>query len=349
MKNIKKYLMLFFAFTVIHSCTYEDLDDAGAKDLISVDSELYQTLQDVAKDPAMDENAISCILIVYPISMFTYDANNAVIANTLITDNSGFSAFLDTLPITHSISISFPIAATLADGTQLSITTNEELKESIDDCIENEEELIGNCQALIDDCIWKVGYSQVSNNNYLGATLFVENGATTFSYSPLSAFGSWTAIFIENELYININLNGNISVENDFNRNWKVAYLDADTLKLTDDLDELILNQYCNVPTDECFDFNFTACEDNTTPGFATILLDDYSFCIYQILQQDDSLISLSFYRTLIDADNGINPIDTSAAFSNTSLIESYLVRVTNTTDSTYYIIQISVTVESCL
>lgn len=362
MKSLKNILVIFISILFMTSCDNEEIGDRTPKDLIEVDSDLYVQLRAIS-NVSESANSISCIEIIYPVTIFTYDANGAVIANTLITENEGFSNFLDDLPITHSISISYPIAATLADGTELNIETNEELKESINNCLEEEEEMIGECEELIKDCKWKVGYSQTSANNYLGATFIEENGATIFSKDTLSGFGSWSAIVIENELYLNISLNSSPEIEIQFNRNWKVQYLENNSLKLTDDTneeedpenpedtdvtDEVILHQYCDTPTDECVDFNFTACEDNSTPGFTEITLDEYNYCIYQILREDEDLTDLSFYTDIEDAENALNPIASDIPFLNTNTTESYFVRVFNAENETSYVVEITITVDAC-
>jgi len=356
MKSLKSILIICISILFITSCDNEEIGDMTPKDLIEVDSDLYGQLRAIS-NTSEGVSTISCIEFIYPVTIFTYDGNGAIVGNTLISNNSQFSTFLDQIPITHSISISYPIAATLADGTELNIETNAELKESIDNCVEVEEQIIGECEELIKECIWKVGYSQTSTNDYLGATFLEENGATFFAYDTISAFGSWSGLMIENELYLNIALSSTTEVEEQFNRNWKVEYLENNGLRLidetndeedTEDIDEVILRQYCDTPTDECFNFNFTACENPDTPGFTEIILEDYTYCIYQILQEDEEQTDLSFYATTEDAENEVNPIVSDVPFVNTDTTTPFVVRVFNIEDETYYLVEITVTVESC-
>jgi hypothetical protein len=356
MKSLKSILFIFISILFITSCDNEQVGNRTPKDLIEVDSDLYVQLRAIS-NTSEGVGTISCIEFIYPVTIFTYDANGGIVGSTLILDNSQFSNFLDQLPVTHSISISYPITATLSDGTELLIETNDELKESIDNCVDEEEQIIGECEGLIKQCIWKVGYSQTSTNNYLGASFLEENGATFFAYDTISAFGSWSGLVIENELYLNIALNSTQEVEDQFNRNWKVEYLENSSIRLfdedneaedTEDIDEVILRQYCDTPTDECFDFNFTSCEDPATPGFAEIILEDYSNCIYQILREDEELTDLTFYSSTEDAENDLNPIASDVPFVNTETTENYVVKVFNAEDETFYLIEISVTVESC-
>lgn len=349
MKNLKVILFTIFSCMAITSCYYEDLDDTEARDLISADSELLQNLIDVSKDPTVDDQAIDCILIVYPISIFSYENGTTSTGLTIMTNNEQFQNFLEVLPATTSISISYPIAATLADGTRIEITTNEELKSSIDTCVEEEEETRVNCQNLIDTCVWKVGYSQTSNNDFLGATFDTDFGATNFEYRMQTTVGSWTAIIIENELFININITGEQEIQNQFNRNWKVEYLDENSLRLTNEMDELILHQYCDVPLDECFNFTFTECEDTSTPGFTEITLDDYSFCIFQILQESETTGDLNYYSTLMDAETDTNQLISSNAFVNTQASTAYYVRLNEIDSEEFYIVEITVNVGTCI
>lgn len=348
MKNLKKIILLLITVLSIVSCTYEDNNDSISKNLITVDSELYELITDVASDPETDEDTISCIQVIYPINIFTYDSNNIEIANTFIIGNEVFRDFLDTLPSTNSISISYPIAATLTDGSSIDITTNEQLKESIDNCIEEELELIRYCQSLLDECVWEVGYSKISSNDYLGGSFFVDDEVMNFSYYSDTATGSWTSIMIESQLHVNISLNAHVDTETQFNRNWKAEILDSNSMRLTDGLDELILNKYCNVPNDYCYDFNFKACEDVATPGFTELTLSEYDNCIYEILQEDNNLIDITYYSSEADADMETNPIDSTVPFMNTVETEIFYVRVYDTLENTFYVVEISIAVESC-
>ncbi|MEO9953161.1 hypothetical protein [Nonlabens sp.] len=348
MKNLKKIILLLITVLSIVSCTYEDFDDTITKDLIAVDSELYELLTDVSGDAETDEETISCIQVIYPINVFTYNSNDMEIANTFIIGNQAFRDFLDVLPSTNSISISYPISATLTDGTAIDINTNEQLKESIDNCIDEELELIRYCQGLLDECVWEVGYSKTSSNDYLGGSFFVENGVMNFSYYSDTATGSWTSIMIESQLHVNISLSADVDTETQFNRNWKAEILDSDSMRLTDGLDELIIHKYCNVSNDDCYDFNFTKCEDVATPGFTELTLNEYDNCIYEILQEDNNLIDITYYSSEADADTETNPIDSTVPFMNTIETETFFVRVDNTVENTYYIVEISVTVETC-
>lgn len=348
MKNLKNIITLLLITVSIVSCTYQDLDDVISKDLIAVDSDLYELLTDVAGDPETDYDTISCIQVIYPINIFTYDSNDMEIANTFIIGNEAFRDFLDNLPSTNSISISYPIAATLTDGTAIDINTNEQLKESIDNCIDEELELIRYCQGLLDECVWEVGYSKISSNDYLGGSFFVDNGVMNFSYYSDTSIGSWTSIMIESQLHVNINLSADVDTETQFNRNWKAEILDSDSMRLTDGLDELIIHKYCNVPNDECYDFNFKECEDVATPGFTELTLSEYDNCIYEILQEDDSLINITYYSSEVDADTETNPIDSTVPFMNTIETETYFVRVDDTVENTFYVVEISVIVETC-
>jgi hypothetical protein len=348
MENFKTACLIFFTLITVTSCYYEDVDDSKA-DLITTDSELFELLQNVAATSLDNPVAITCVEIIYPISISTFDSSRRTVAVNALTTNMEFSAFLAALPANYAISVSYPITAQLADGSTLSITTNAQLKESIDACVDEQLVAIGNCQALLQDCTWKVGYSQASPNTYLGATLKETAGATNFAYDTILGAGSWTALFIENELYINLNLTSEPAVEQTFNRNWKVTYLDANSLQLTNGLDEIILHQYCNVPLDDCFDFNFKGCEDAATPGFTDIFLEDYDFCINQILQYDIAVTTITFHPTEADASIETAAIDPSVPFRNTNLTETFFVRVSDSTTGDFYIVPMTITVGPCL
>lgn len=347
MKNPIYLMLLFITMLSLNSCYYEDIDDATVGELIAADSELYILLTKVAAPP--DEvGVITCVEIIYPISITTYNARQQPLTVTSIQSNDQFSTFLGEVPIDNSISVSYPIAAQLADGTAVNITTNAELKESIDACVEDQEQRLGECENLLNDCTWKVGYSKLSTNEFLGATLQETQGATDFNYEDITGTGSWTALFIDNELYINISLASVTTVEETFNKNWKVEYLDLDSIKLTNGPDEIIIHRYCDIPLDECTDLDFEACEDPSTPGFTDLLLDDYRYCIYQILQHQATDVGLSFHISEAEATNNTAPIDSLTSFRNVNPIETYYVRVAALNSSDFYVVPISITIDAC-
>lgn len=210
-------------------------------------------------------------------------------------DDEQFSSFLETLNLDYSISVSFPITSTLDTGEEFIITSKEELKNSIDNCLG--EELVFECNQLLQNCLWKVGYNYNFENPYLGALFQELNGFTTFNNQNTLVAGSWTVFLIENELHLNIGLVNDTEASEFFNYDWKVEYLDANSLLLKNEDREVILNQRCDDDFTECTNFIFEVCENDAGGGISNFILDDYKFCIFDTLELSEDL-PISFFQT---------------------------------------------------
>ncbi|MBQ0788033.1 MAG: hypothetical protein KBT69_11065 [Oceanihabitans sp.] len=199
-------------------------------------------------------------------------------------------------------------------GEEVIINTKEELKEAIDNCLS--EELITECNTLLQNCVWKVGYSYNYDNTYLGGIFREDNGLTNFTIDSNLFNGSWPPFNIESELHININLNNTDETGAFFNYDWKVEYLDENSLLLTNGDRELVLNQRCDTDYKACNNFVFEVCETQIGSEISEFILDDYSPCIFDTLELDETF-DISHYETEEDALDMLNPIALAIAYTN--------------------------------
>ncbi len=354
MKNILKVLSLL-TILILTSCEYEDLDDQQKRlEVIEQSSELYDYVTAMADENDGDSpNDVTCIQFIYPIGIFTVDQNDAVISLDNITGNQSFVDFLSNLDPTENISISYPIATTLDDGTIVSITNNDELFESIEKCIEEQLEIISSCDALLNNsinCVWKVGYSFNDTNDFLGAQ-FDGSGVTYFEYDDVSDEGSWNSLFIDNQLFINIYLLDNTSIYGQrFNKNWRVEFWSPETMTLsTETGEELIINRYCTPEdTNDCFNLDFEGCENDLTPGIADYILNVYDACISEIMRLDENIDTIVYYETENDALNQMNPMDASVVYNNTLPVETIFVGITDGATNDYAVIEMTLSTVNC-
>jgi hypothetical protein len=190
---------------------------------------------------------IVCIDFIYPFEVLVYNSNREVISKKLLTGDEEFSAFLGQLAIDQAISISYPIATSLADGTIFSINNNAELKMAIDSC--SREDIIAYCNGLFskDDknCIWTIPYTENGNNKYTsGVFESNQDGTLRFTFDSNVYLGTWVFLFVNDELHMNINLAGTSTVAQDWNIDRKIA-LDIDEIKLINTPKSIILRQKC--------------------------------------------------------------------------------------------------------
>ena len=228
----KIFALLFVLFT-INSC--KDIDDTitypNAEDLIQKDSELFDLLNRVTKtedDPMTD---IVCLDFIYPIHLLIYNASLQPIGSVTIIGDDNFSAFLGLFPADQSLSISYPISTTLTDGSEFTVNNNTELKLAIDSC--SREDIISYCGGLfctstptiITPCVWKVQYDAIGDNKYLSGYFDVNvDGTIKLFYGNQIYLGSWIFLFVNDELHMNINLEGTSQVATDWNIDRKVIF-----------------------------------------------------------------------------------------------------------------------------
>lgn len=337
--KIKEILILFLVVSIT-SCAY-DLDDrltnitVKAEDVIPVDSDLFKTIEGVTDTSGDDQKGIACIDFNYPLTIFSLDEDLVVFSVNTVSNDEEFSNLIGSLDETFSISISFPISSTLENGEPFEINTKEELKEAIDNCLQ--EELIFECEQLIQHCIWKIGYSFENNNDFLGYYFNEFNGATVLNISDSLYIGSWTPFTIETELHLNINLLDDTEVGSYFNKDWKVKYLDSNSLRLTYEDDVLILNQRCDDDYLECTNFNFEVCDPENENGISQFTLEDYTYCILDTIEIESNA-EVSFHLSIEDAEAAENLIPTDTPFTSTVNHQIIYVRIINPeNDSIHY------------
>lgn len=251
MKNFNlfpKSILSLFLLLTINSC--KDLDDTitipDAEDIIQKDDELFTLIGRVTAsedDPLTD---IVCIDFIYPINLVMYNSSLQPIGSVTVIGDSNFSALLGTLSPGTSLSISYPISTTLADGTEFTVNNNSELKIAIDSC--SREDIIAYCGGLFasetSSCVWKVAYDALGSNKYLSGYFDVNlDGTIKLFYNNQTYNGSWAFLFVNDELHMNINLEGTSQVATDWNINRK-AIFNGDQIIIQDTKDIHLKKSY---------------------------------------------------------------------------------------------------------
>lgn len=227
-------LLLFASF----SCT--DMDDNepvdfGTPVFIETGSELFGLLQTITSHGDNPVENTVCIDFVYPCKVFVYDADSVFIEEVVLTGDIQFSNLLTQLPLTHSISLSYPIQTTLPDGTVFSVNNNTELKVALDSC--SREDIISYCDGLFTSpttvCFWEVPYIPGANNDFAGAVFTVDPTNTITLYHHNTVYnGTWIFLYLNNELHLNISLAGNDATVQGWNYNFKVITFTGDLFEL---------------------------------------------------------------------------------------------------------------------
>lgn len=346
-----KLICFILTCSTIISCAY-DLDDNlvlpknfQSADMIRTDTDLYKNLLEITDDTDRPDKTITCIDFIYPLTIFTFDENDELLQTFLVINDDQFSLLLENLELEHSISVSFPITSTLEDGEEFIVDSKEDLKEAIDNCLK--EELLVECNNIIQHCVMKIGYSFNYENPYLGAFFQENNGLTTLTSVDASINGSWTVFYIEDELHININLIDNSEIGEFFNFDWKVLYIDENSLLLKNENRELVLNQRCDPEFATCQNFIFEECETTIASGISEFTLSNYTTCIFDTLELNEDF-DISFFETEDDAIASSNPIQTEAPYVNTTNNQTIYVAIIDDINDDIYIIPIQLSAINC-
>lgn len=346
MKKAIKLLVpiLFISF---FACDDElvELVVANEEDVIQVDSEMFNLISRVA---GADSEApeITCISFVYSFTIFTYDEDLMFINSQEISGDAEFSEFLTDLDSNHFISLSLPITATLDNGDTFSISSYEELQESVEACVEND--FLQYCNATLPTeaslCIWDVSSPTPSGSAYDDSFFTMNNdGSMTFNHEGDEYTGTWITLIIENEVHLNINLEGTSEVALDWNYDWKITLTANGNFQLVneDSTNTFILEKICE---ENCSDLLFEECETNPSSGIAVFDLDSYTSCV--LLQSnitDPAAVTVTYHLTQADSEANTNAI--VGIYTNTNNPQTIYVRIEDnmTGEATY----VSITIEA--
>ena len=254
MKNLNLSIIFgtFFILFGLNSC----IDSGNVEPInfpienFSKNSELFQLITKVVKNGDNPTEHIVCLDFIYPFKVLIYDQNLQKIGIESLFSDIQFSTFLGSLPANQSISISYPISTTLADGTIFSINNNSELKLAIDSC--SKEDIINYCNGLFVGCncpeiicVYKIPFTTDGDNKYASGFFESDNDGTLhFTYNGENYKGTWVFLFVDNKLHMNINLEGNSQVAQDWNIDREIE-ISNDDIKIKNTPKNIILSKSC--------------------------------------------------------------------------------------------------------
>ncbi|MFC4818539.1 hypothetical protein [Flavobacterium sp. GCM10023249] len=248
------YFLLFLIGGLFFSCQVEPFEaGTSAGTLITQDSELFELLSQISTDSNEPLDRITCIDFIYPFKVFIYNSNQEIIGEKSLTGDDDFSSFLGGLPDHQAISISYPIQTTLADGSLFSVNNNDELKVAIESC--SREDILVYYSGLFGGgasptkCAWTVPYTRNGDNTYAGGVFETNNdGTLRFTYNHERYLGTWTFLYVNDELHLNINLEGTSAVATYWNIDRAVG-ISNDFLVIFNEPKNRILSQVCETTT----------------------------------------------------------------------------------------------------
>ena len=243
------FLLLIFSASSCNSDFDDNISAANpvaTAEIIKQDSDLFTLIAKVTTPAENILDEIVCIDFLYPVSLQVYDEGLNVIGIKILANDTEFSTFLGALPENQSLSISYPISTALADGSIFSVNNNSELKLAIDSC--SQYDIIYYLNSWFGpttQCVWKVPYAVGTDNTYVGGVFETnQDGTLKFTFKGLSYNGTWNFFFLNGELHMNINLEGNSAVAVNWNIDCKFIY-SGDGFRLINSPKDYVLKQSC--------------------------------------------------------------------------------------------------------
>lgn len=297
--KISFWSLCFITIWILSGCDNEPYE-GPLTEFIPVDSELYKNIEQIANSQE-DAEKLPCVVFIYPFNIYLYDENEEIAGGRIVEDNISFLQILENREEGTYVGLSYPIQSKSLTGEELVINNNEELEKALKRCIE--KQIIRKCEELLeDDCIWTITSLYESERYNTSVIDFYESGDGVFYDQGTSYRMSWVPLFIENNLYINMKLEGDSQVATYWNRNWQ-AFIEGDTIILFEAEERHRIEKKCK-RINECDYVEFEEC-DMEFP------LETYYTCIVSLQEDvsDPDEVLVFFYETITDQESGVNEL----------------------------------------
>jgi len=178
---------------------------------------------------------IGCLDFVYPISFFTYNADQQQTGIVTINSDSELFSFLQSLGPNDFISLDFPISVMLEDGSTAAVNSNQELETLITDCVANTNNDPIDISQFEEDLttgVWYVDYffdDYDETDNYAGYEFtFALDGTAQAENSGTNITGTWALL---NDFKFDLFFGTNPPLD-ELDEDWEILEASADIIKL---------------------------------------------------------------------------------------------------------------------
>lgn len=228
--------------------------------------ESFDQLRDLAAEciEGGDDDDIECIDFVYPITLYTFDLNEQQTGSVTVENDYQLRRFFAGLDDDDLISIDFPITLVKSDGTEVLVTSNEEMVQAIemakqmcdedDDNDYNDDDFTEErLRALLVECPWfvkKIERDAVSLTDQYFEYLFnfKEDGAVVVKDREGNMLtGVWDTRVTDHH----VKLIMEFDVLVDFTLEWFVYEISPGKIKLfASDRDLIVMESACDIIND---------------------------------------------------------------------------------------------------
>lgn len=211
-----------------------------------------------------DDDDIECIDFLYPITLFTFDVNLEGTGSVTVNDDKEMRRFFAGLDDNDLISIEFPVALKLYDGSEIRVNSNAEMAAAIEGakeaCDEDDdddyndddfseerlEELLVKCPWLINEI--KRNDINLTDQYFEYVMNFKEDGSVTVKDRIGNNLeGEWDTRIADNAVLLKLEFDALI----DFNVEWFVYEIGEGKIKLyEDDGNKIVMASACDIFSD---------------------------------------------------------------------------------------------------
>lgn len=349
-------LLSFLSFAILaSSCVNEELeiDPIQKSELIEEESELFLFLSQITEEESAP-TSVTCINFIYSFRVFVYDDLDEFVNASVVTGDLNFYQLLTGVPDGYSVGISFPISATLDDGTEFVIENKDQLAQAILSCVTalQDAALIQATENFSNpECAWVVEAQEGQDPSVWEYSVFEisDTGVLVYYNKGIGYAGTWIFYFIANQMHVNIFLDSNVpEIPENWNKDWMVRFESENHMVVTYQDLEYNLIKRCLPDEAFCTSLLFKECENEATPDVATFNFEDYSYCIGIITQQyQEDGFTFAYFETEPDAQDNTNELP-QTGYNNTSNSQNIYVRITNPVDESWTITEITILAEFC-
>lgn len=182
------------------------------------------------------QEAINCLDINFPITIFTYNLNFAQTGSVVIESEEQLYAFMDDFGADEQFAIKYPITANMNSETVINITSDLDLQTRITECIayddemEEAEDKAETIETILVNTMFKVesfiDSSVEKANDYANYTIDFAGDMSCTAQNTVNATlenveGTYE-VASQTEVYINLTFSGNTTFEL-LNNSWEVT------------------------------------------------------------------------------------------------------------------------------
>lgn len=201
--------------------------------------DLDDVIDDCGEDDGFDE--IDCISFNFPIVINVYNANNQLANTITINNNTDLYNFLENLEDNEYVAIQYPISLIDSNGVNVTITSNDQLEDVIEDSIDDCDDSpsgggSSTLSSIIVDGTWYVSYffdDTDETSDYAGYNFtFNVSGTATAVKNTTTINGSWSNYIDSGDEKLEFSFDG--SVLDELEDDWEVTEYSATQIRLKD-------------------------------------------------------------------------------------------------------------------